>query len=124
MKTNLKINNITKIYPGCIANEDISLEFESGKIYALLGENGAGKSTLVKILSGVVKPDQGNIFINNNLVVLNSPMDAKKNKIGMVFQHFNLFETLSVFENLIMDSDQTRSSKNKIQLLWINIIFL
>ena len=71
MKTNLKINNITKIYPGCIANEDISLEFESGKIYALLGENGAGKSTLVKILSGVVKPDQGNIFINNNLVVLN-----------------------------------------------------
>ena len=54
MKTNLKINNITKIYPGCIANEDISLEFESGKIYALLGENGAGKSTLVKILSGVV----------------------------------------------------------------------
>ena len=72
MKTNLKINNITKIYPGCIANEDISLEFESGKIYALLGENGAGKSTLVKILSGVVKPDQGNIFINNNLVVLKS----------------------------------------------------
>ena len=118
MKTNLKINNITKIYPGCIANEDISLEFESGKIYALLGENGAGKSTLVKILSGVVKPDQGNIFINNNLVVLNSPMDAKKNKIGMVFQHFNLFETLSVFENLIIDSNQTREVlKNKIQTI-------
>ena len=115
MKTNLKVKNITKIYPGCIANDNISLEFESGKIYALLGENGAGKSTLVKILSGVVKPDKGNIFINNNLLVLNSPIDAKKNKIGMVFQHFNLFETLSVFENLIIDSNEPRENlKNKI----------
>ena len=115
MKTNLKVKNISKIYPGCIANDNISLEFESGKIYALLGENGAGKSTLVKILSGVVKPDKGNIFINNNLLVLNSPIDAKKNKIGMVFQHFNLFETLSVFENLIIDSNEPRENlKNKI----------
>ena len=115
MKTNLKVKNISKIYPGCIANDNISLEFESGKIYALLGENGAGKSTLVKILSGVVKPDKGDIFINNNLLVLNSPIDAKKNKIGMVFQHFNLFETLSVFENLIIDSNEPRENlKNKI----------
>ena len=59
MKTNLKISNISKIYPGCVANDSVSLEFESGKIYALLGENGAGKSTLVKILSGVIKPDEG-----------------------------------------------------------------
>ena len=51
MNTNLKISNVTKIYPGCVANDDVSLEFNSGKIYALLGENGAGKSTLVKILS-------------------------------------------------------------------------
>ena len=115
MKTNLKVKNISKIYPGCIASDNISLEFESGKIYALLGENGAGKSTLVKILSGVVKPDKGNIFINNNLLVLNSPIDAKKNKIGMVFQHFNLFETLSVFENLIIGSNEPRENlKNKI----------
>ena len=57
MNTNLKISNVTKIYPGCVANDDVSLEFNSGKIYALLGENGAGKSTLVKILSGVVIPD-------------------------------------------------------------------
>ena len=52
MNTNLKVSNITKIYPGCIANKNISLEFESGKIYALLGENGAGKSTLVKFFQG------------------------------------------------------------------------
>ena len=64
MNTNLKISNVTKIYPGCIANDNISLEFESGKIYALLGENGAGKSTLVKILSGVTMPDEGEIFLD------------------------------------------------------------
>ena len=108
MNTNLKVTNISKIYPGCIANDNVSLEFESGKIYALLGENGAGKSTLVKILSGVIQPDNGQIFLNNKVLKLNSPIDAKKNKIGMVFQHFNLFETLSVFENLIIDSNESR----------------
>jgi len=113
MNTNLKISNLTKIYPGCIANDNISLEFESGKIYALLGENGAGKSTLVKILSGVIMPDDGQIFLNNKALKLNSPIDAKKNKIGMVFQHFNLFETLSVFENLIIDSNETRENLRK-----------
>ena len=118
MNTNLKISNITKIYPGCIANDNISLEFESGKIYALLGENGAGKSTLVKILSGVIIPDEGEIFLNKNILKLNSPIDAKKNDIGMVFQHFNLFETLSVFENLIIDSEETPENlKEKIQLI-------
>ncbi len=110
MNTNLKISNVTKIYPGCIANDNVSLEFNSGKIYALLGENGAGKSTLVKILSGVIIPDEGKIYLNENNLKLNSPLDAKKNDIGMVFQHFNLFETLSVFENLIIDSDEHRES--------------
>ena len=118
MNTNLKISNVTKIYPGCIANDNISLEFESGKIYALLGENGAGKSTLVKILSGVIMPDEGEIFLNKNILKLKSPIDAKKNDIGMVFQHFNLFETLSVFENLIIDSEETPENiKEKIQLI-------
>ena len=110
MNTNLKISNITKIYLGCVANDNVSLEFNSGKIYALLGENGAGKSTLVKILSGVIIPDEGKIYLNENNLKLNSPLDAKKNDIGMVFQHFNLFETLSVFENLIIDSDEQRES--------------
>ena len=113
MNTNLKISNVTKIYPGCVANDNVSLEFNSGKIYALLGENGAGKSTLVKILSGVIIPDEGEIYLNENNLKLNSPLDAKKNDIGMVFQHFNLFETLSVFENLIIDSDEQRESLRK-----------
>ncbi len=106
MNTKLKVSEISKIYPGCIANDKVSLEFGSGKIYALLGENGAGKSTLVKILSGVVKPDEGEVFLNDKSIKLNSPLDAKKNNIGMVFQHFNLFETLSVFENLSIDSNK------------------
>ena len=106
MKTDLRISNISKIYPNCIANDNISLQFKSGKIYALLGENGAGKSTLVKILSGVIRPDSGEVFLNKIKIKLNSPIDAKKNKIGMVFQHFNLFETLSVFENLSIVSDE------------------
>ena len=78
MNTNLKISNVTKIYPGCVANDNVSLEFNSGKIYALLGENGAGKSTLVKILSGVIIPDEGKIYLNENNLKLNSPLDAKK----------------------------------------------
>ena len=118
MNTKLIISKISKIYPGCVANDKVSLEFGSGKIYALLGENGAGKSTLVKILSGVVKPDEGEVFLNNENIKLNSPLDAKKNNIGMVFQHFNLFETLSVFENLSIDS----SKKNDELRLLVNDI--
>ena len=125
MNTNLKISNVTKIYPGCIANDAVSLEFESGKIYALLGENGAGKSTLVKILSGVIKPDEGEIFLNKNILKLNSPLDAKKNDIGMVFQHFNLFETLSVFENLIIDSNEMKQTlREKIESIMKKYNFL
>ena len=70
MNTKLKVSEISKIYPGCIANDKVSLEFGSGKIYALLGENGAGKSTLVKILSGVVKPDEGEVFLNDQSIKL------------------------------------------------------
>ena len=116
METSLKISNISKAYPDCLANDNINLELKSGKIYALLGENGAGKSTLVKILFGIIQPDKGKIFLNNQILKLNSPRDAKKNKISMVFQHFSLFETLSVFENLILDSEEHRKSlENKIQ---------
>ena len=110
MATDLRISNISKIYPGCVANDNVSLQFKSGKIYALLGENGAGKSTLVKILSGVISPDNGEVFLNEKNLKLSSPLDAKKNKIGMVFQHFNLFETLSVFENLSIDATEDNKS--------------
>ena len=119
MNTKLKVSKVSKIYPGCIANDNVSLDFESGKIYALLGENGAGKSTLVKILSGVINPDQGQIFLNDKLLKLSSPKDAKNNNIGMVFQHFNLFETLSVFENLSIDSEK---NNHQLRILINNIL--
>ncbi len=119
MDTKLKISKVSKIYPGCIANDNVSLDFESGKIYALLGENGAGKSTLVKILSGVINPDEGQIFLNDKLLKLTSPKDAKNNNIGMVFQHFNLFETLSVFENLSIDSEK---NNDQLRILVNNIL--
>ncbi len=119
MNTKLKVSKVSKIYPDCIANDNVSLDFESGKIYALLGENGAGKSTLVKILSGVINPDQGQIFLNDKLLKLSSPKDAKNNNIGMVFQHFNLFETLSVFENLSIDSEK---NNDQLRILVNNIL--
>ncbi len=119
MNTKLKVSKVSKIYPGCIANDNVSLDFKSGKIYALLGENGAGKSTLVKILSGVINPDKGQIFLNDKLLKLKSPKDAKNNNIGMVFQHFNLFETLSVFENLSIDSEK---NNDQLRILVNNIL--
>ena len=87
--------------------------FGSGKIYALLGENGAGKSTLVKILSGVVRPDKGEVFLNDKSIKLNSPLDAKKNNIGMVFQHFNLFPHLTTLENCTLAPIWVRETPEK-----------
>ncbi|MCU4676025.1 ABC transporter ATP-binding protein [Catenovulum sp. 2E275] len=96
----LQMQGISKSYPGCKANDNISLEIGHGEIHALLGENGAGKSTLMKVLYGVVKPDQGVILFNGEAVEINQPADARALGIGMVFQHFSLFETLTVKENI------------------------
>lgn len=96
----LRMVGVTKRYPGCIANDAIDLVIEHGEIHALLGENGAGKSTLMKILYGVTKPDSGQIFWNGTETKVTSPKDARALGIGMVFQHFSLFETLTVKENI------------------------
>lgn len=96
----LKMISVTKTYPGCIANDSINLVIGHGEIHALLGENGAGKSTLMKILYGVTKPDAGSIIWNGKETKITSPADARALGIGMVFQHFSLFETLTVKENI------------------------
>ncbi|MFT2109754.1 ABC transporter ATP-binding protein [Marinomonas sp. 2405UD68-3] len=96
----IELSNITKQYPGCLANDNISLSLRPGEIHALLGENGAGKSTLVKTIYGVVSPDQGEIVWDGKPVTIKSPSDARDLGIGMVFQHFSLFETLTVTENI------------------------
>lgn len=100
--TLVSMSGITKAYPGTLANDAIDLVVERGQIHALLGENGAGKSTLVKILYGLLKADSGHIEWQGTPVVINSPARARKLGIALVFQHFSLFESLSVLENIAL----------------------
>jgi simple sugar transport system ATP-binding protein len=105
----LELRGITKHYPGVVANDSVDLDVRAGEIHAVLGENGAGKSTLMKIIYGVVEPDAGAIRWEGEPVQIASPGDARKLGIGMVFQHFSLFDTLTVADNirLALDSDDT-----------------
>jgi ABC-type uncharacterized transport system ATPase subunit len=98
----LEIRNISKQFPGILANDGISLSVRAGEIHALLGENGAGKSTLMNIVYGLLQPDSGEIYLDNQLLKLQSPRDAIKHSIGMVHQHFMLIPKLSVAENIIL----------------------
>ena len=114
----LKINSITKTFPRVIANKNLSFSIRKNSVHALLGENGAGKSTLVKILYGLLKPDSGDIIFNNEILDISSPSEARRKGIGMVFQHFSLFESLTVRENLILGIDENISYsdlKNKLK---------
>ena len=111
MSNIIEFQNISKFYPGVIANNDISFSIKQQSIHAILGENGAGKSTLVKILYGHSFHDSGQILINSQKVEIKNPFDAKKLGINMVFQHFSLFESLSVYENLILGIDENLSFK-------------
>lgn len=101
----LELLGITKRYPAVVANQDISLAVRPGEIHAVLGENGAGKSTLMKIIYGVVRPDAGEILWEGRQVEIDSPATARRLGIGMVFQHFSLFETLTVTENVTLALD-------------------
>ena len=101
----LRLQAIRKAYPGCLANDDIHLSIAPGEIHALLGENGAGKSTLVKIIYGLVKADSGHMEWEGQPVQLANPAAARRLGIGMVFQHFSLFETLTVVENIALGLD-------------------
>ncbi|MEI7611271.1 MAG: ABC transporter ATP-binding protein [Betaproteobacteria bacterium] len=102
----LELLNITKRYPSIVANSDVSLSVMPGEIHAILGENGAGKSTLMKIIYGAVKADSGSILWNGHQVSVANPSQARRLGIGMVFQHFSLFETLSVVENIALVLDE------------------
>lgn len=102
MVPRLALHGITKQYPGCLANDAVSLTVLPGEIHALLGENGAGKSTLVKVVYGLVAPDAGAIEIDGAPVTIASPAEARAAGIGIVFQHFSLFESLTVAENIAL----------------------
>ena len=101
-KALLNIESITKSYPGVIANDNVNINIKFNEIHALLGENGAGKSTLVKIIYGLIKPDDGSMTLSGNNYSPNEPRDARKNGVAMVFQHFSLFQALSVAENIAL----------------------
>ncbi|MEY8415177.1 ABC transporter ATP-binding protein [Tissierella praeacuta] len=94
--------NITKEFPGIIANDNITLKLKKGEIHALLGENGAGKSTLMSVLFGLYQPEKGEIRKNGKVVKINNPNDANALGIGMVHQHFKLVEIFTVLENIIL----------------------
>jgi ABC-type uncharacterized transport system ATPase subunit len=96
----LALRGITKRYPAVVANDAIDLTVQAGEIHALLGENGAGKSTLMKIIYGAVHPDAGEVRFNGQPVDIRGPQQARALGISMVFQHFSLFDTLSVAENV------------------------
>ena len=98
----LALRGISKRYANVIANDGIDLTVAGGEIHALLGENGAGKSTLMKIVYGVTQPDEGTIEWEGTAVAIRSPAQARRLGIGMVFQHFSIFETLTVAENIAL----------------------
>ncbi|MVV46752.1 ABC transporter ATP-binding protein [Pseudomonas sp. PB120] len=98
----LQLCRISKRYPGCLANDAIDLSIDPGEIHALLGENGAGKSTLMKIIYGVTHADSGEMIWEGRRVSIRNPAQARSLGIGMVFQHFSLFETLSVAQNIAL----------------------
>ncbi len=102
MDTRLSLRGITKKYPSVVANDGIDLTVMPGEIHAVLGENGAGKSTLMKIIYGSVKPDAGQVFWNGQEVHIANPSVARQLGIAMVFQHFSLFDTLTVAENIAL----------------------
>ena len=105
----LQLSGITKSYPGVVANSGISLAVQPGEIHAVLGENGAGKSTLMKIIYGSVKPDAGNVTMDGKPVTVRNPHEARALGISMVFQHFNLFDTITVAENVWLGLDKAQS---------------
>ena len=101
----LEVHNITKLFPGVVANKEIDLALNNGEILALLGENGAGKSTLMNIVYGLYQPTEGQIQVNGRPVELHSPRDAIDLGIGMVHQHFQLVPVMSVVDNVMLGSE-------------------
>ena len=116
----LRGQNLTKVFGEFKANDNVNFSIAKGEIHALLGENGAGKSTFVKIIYGLLKPDSGQIYWKNKVIDINGPKHARDLGIGMVFQHFSLFDALTVLENIslaISDSEVTADLEKRIEKL-------
>ena len=110
MHPRLSLKNITKRYPGIVANDGINMDIAPGEVLAVLGENGAGKSTLMKIIYGSVRPDEGSLEFDGRPLDVSSPAEARASGIAMVHQHFALFDTLTVAENVALGLPPGRST--------------
>lgn len=106
METALQLSHITKIFGKIAANDDISLTVKKGSIHCILGENGCGKTTLMNVISGLYKPEEGEVFVNGEKARIDNPKDAMKYRIGMVHQHFMLFNQNTVLENIIVGEEK------------------
>lgn len=112
---------MTKSFPGVLANDRVDLAIAAGDIHALLGENGAGKSTLVKMIYGILRPDQGQLSWKGQPVDITNPAFARALGIAMVFQHFSLFDSLTVFENIVLGMDaETDTTKLRAEIAEIS----
>lgn len=104
----VEMRNITKRFPGIVANDRVTIQIKRGEIYALLGENGAGKSTLMSMLFGMYEPDEGEIYVRGKREIISSPNYAASLNIGMVHQHFKLVSNYTIAENLIMGAEPVK----------------
>ncbi|MFB5269174.1 sugar ABC transporter ATP-binding protein [Paenibacillus enshidis] len=112
----LELNGITKIFPGIKALDNVYFKLKPGEIHALMGENGAGKSTFIKVITGVYKPDGGEILLNGQRVDFKTPNDAKHRGIAAIYQHVTCFPDLSVTENIFMGHEKIHKATKRI--LW------
>ncbi len=109
----LEMKNVTKTFGTVVANKNVNLKVYTNEVLSLLGENGSGKTTLMNMISGIYYPDEGQIFINGEEVVISSPQDAFKYKIGMVHQHFKLVEVFSSLENIVLGEESKNFNMKK-----------
>ncbi|MDC1296570.1 ATP-binding cassette domain-containing protein, partial [Alphaproteobacteria bacterium] len=104
----IKLKNISKKFPGVQALDNVDFFLKSNEVHALVGENGAGKSTLMKIIAGIEKPDQGQIYLNDKIINFNSPREAQNHGISIVHQEADLFPELTVAENVFANDLPTK----------------
>ena len=108
-ETVIKLEHITREFPGVLANDDVSLEIHRGEVFALVGENGAGESTLMNIIYGIFPPTDGSVYIRGKKVETFSPKNAIDMGIGMVHQHFMLVPSFTVAQNIVMSREPRRA---------------
>jgi rhamnose transport system ATP-binding protein len=120
MENILELRNVSKTFPGVKALQDVCFELKKGEIHALMGENGAGKSTLIKIITGVYRPDSGEMFLNGKLESIKTPLDAQALGIAAIYQHVTCFPDITVAENIFMGHEKTTKTIGRIDWKTMN----